>query len=113
VELTHGPTDIGLDGALKPLLWRKLRVDLVETRKHILEQQLDARTLLRALEFRRKRRLHRAAAFVSKYHEQLGLKVRARVLEAAPDLRRHNVTRYTNDEQIAEFRIENQLRRHP
>ena len=113
MELTHGPTDIGLDGALKPLLWRKLRVDLVETRKHILEQQLDARTLLRALEFHRKRRLHRAAAFVSEHHEQLCPKVRARVLEAAPDLGRHNVTRYTNDEQVAEFRIENQLRRHP
>ena len=54
----------------------------------------------------RKRRLHRAAAFVSEHHEQLCPKVRARVLEAAPDLGRHNVTRYTNDEQVAEFRIE-------
>ena len=104
---------LDLDGALKPLLWRKLRVDLVKTRKHILKQQLDARTLLRALEFRCERRLHRAAAFVSEHHEQLRLEVRARVLEAAPDFRRHNVARHTNDEQVAEFRIENQLRRHP
>ena len=112
-ELANGPTNIGLDGVLKPLLWRKPRVDLVEARKHILEQELDARTLLRALEFHRKRGLDRAAAFVSEHHEQLCLKVRARVLEAARDLRRHNVTRYTNDEQVAESRVENQLRRHP
>ncbi len=111
--MANGPTDIELDGALKPLLWRKLRGDLVEARKHILKQELDARTLLRALKFRRKRCLHRSAAFVSEHHEQLCLKVCARVLEAAPDLRRHNIPRYTNDEQVAEFRIENQLRRHP
>ena len=41
-KLAHGPADVGLDGALKLLLWRKLRVDLVKTRKHILKQQLDA-----------------------------------------------------------------------
>ena len=34
-ELTHGPTDIGFDGAFKHLLWRKLRVDLVKSWKHI------------------------------------------------------------------------------
>ena len=94
-------------------LWRKLRVDLVKSRKHILNQQLDARTLLRAMEFCCERRLHRAAAFVSEHHEQLRLEVRACVLEAAKDFRRHNVARHTNDEQVAEFRIENQLRRHP
>jgi hypothetical protein len=107
-ELTYGPTDIGFDGAFKHLLWRKLRVDLVKSRKHILNQQLDARTLLRAMEFRCERRLHRAAAFVSEHHEQLRLEVRACVLEAAKDFRRHNVARHTNDEQVAEFRIENQ-----
>src|SRR4029078_11659597 len=90
-----------------------LRVDLVKSRKHILNQQPDARTLLRAMEFRCERRLHRAAAFVSEHHDKLRLEVRACVLEAAKDFRRHNVARYTNDEQVAKFRIENQLRRHP
>src|SRR4051794_6547077 len=64
-KLAHRPADIGLGCALKLLLRRKVQIDLVKSRKHVLEQQVDARRLLRALEFYRKRRLYGAAAFVS------------------------------------------------
>ena len=97
---------------MKPLLRRKPRVDVIKTWKHVLEQQLDARTFPRALEFGGKRRLNRATAFVSEHQEKLRLEVYARVLEACPDLGGNDVPRHTNDEQVAEFRVEDQFRRY-
>jgi hypothetical protein len=108
----HRPANVGLNGSSKPLLRRNLRVDVVKTWKHVLEQQLDARTFPRALEFGGKRRLHRASAFVAQHHEELRLEVYGRELEACPDLRGNDVSRHTNNEQIAEFRIEDQFRRY-
>src|SRR5688572_17722111 len=64
-DLTHGPADIGFHGALKLLLWQEFRVDLIKTRKHVLNHQLGARTFLLAMQLRCERRLHGAAAFVS------------------------------------------------
>ena len=46
---------------------------------------------------------------MSEHHEQLRFEVRARVLDAAPDLRRHDVACHTNDEQVTKFRVENQF----
>jgi hypothetical protein len=49
---------------------------------------------------------------VPEHHEQLRPEMRGRVLEAAPDLRGHDVARHTDDEQVAELRVEDQFRRH-
>src|SRR5262245_61130148 len=68
-DLTHGPADVGLNGAFKPLQRLELRIDISKTWKHVLKQQLYARTFVDVLEFGGKRRLHRAAACVSKHHE--------------------------------------------
>src|SRR5262245_60334454 len=98
-NLTHRPADVGLNCALELLRRWKLRIDIIKARQHILKQQLNARTVLNALEFRGKRCPHRATAFVSEHHEELRLEVYARVLEARPDFGGNNVTRHTNDEQ--------------
>lgn len=112
-DFAHGPADVEFNGALKHLLWRKVRVELVKPRKHRLKQELDTRTLPHVLKFSRQRRLNCPTTLMSEHHEQLRLQVYACVLETSPDLRGRNIAGHTNDEEIAEFCVKNQFRGGP
>ena len=64
------------------------------------------------VEFLGERGLDGAAAFVAEDDEERRAQVHRRVLQRAHDFRRNHVARDAHDEELAEVRVEHQLRRH-
>src|SRR6185436_13835328 len=98
--LVHWPSNIGFDGLCKVLLGCSLRIKFGQAGKNIVHEDLNARMVLDGIQFTAYRCFHRAASFMAQNQEKRRLKVAARILHAAHDLRRNDVSGYTNDEEL-------------
>src|SRR5580704_7674036 len=65
--------------------------------------------MLDGIELALHRRFHRTASLMAQDHEERRVQVGARILHAAHDLGRNDVSGDSNDEQLAEIGVENQF----
>src|SRR5207249_2638340 len=109
----NSPTHVCFDGRAEQLRWRQHLVEIVQGRTNALQERSDAATIASAVELLGDSGLHRPAALMPQDYKQRCVQVCAGVLQRPRDQGAENVSCDSYDEQLAESRIEQELRRHP